>query len=226
LAIAILYTLPLAFGIALNPLAIVTSILIANGANARRNGIAFVAGWVLGLAVLAFLPALLFLDRLEEMLFEFISQFYAALGILLLIAAAATLLMGPLPGEQPTSPRWADLLFRGGAERKLALGAFMSGVHFRNLVLLTATVSLLGQADLGTSELVVVIVVFVTAAMLGILAPLVVHKFGGEASEAMLATWATWLTRNVKVISGVIMALFGVLLLTQGVVGVDWASLF
>jgi hypothetical protein len=55
-------TLPLASGIALNPLAIVGSILMICQPNSRENNVAFVSGWVLGLALLLILATWIIQD--------------------------------------------------------------------------------------------------------------------------------------------------------------------
>src|SRR5687767_4174384 len=54
---AIVSTVPLGLGIALNPIAIVAGIFILRTTNARANGVAFAIGWLLGMALLAILPA-------------------------------------------------------------------------------------------------------------------------------------------------------------------------
>ncbi len=44
--------LPLGLGVALNPVAVATVLLIIGGPDQRRNGSAFILGWVLGLTLL------------------------------------------------------------------------------------------------------------------------------------------------------------------------------
>jgi hypothetical protein len=216
-------TLVLGLGIAFNPIAIVTSVLIATRANPRRNGIAFVIGWIVGLAVLVVLPSLLIRAQIslpsgvQGTLDERYSLFRAALGLLLLFAAAVSIVRGPLPGDQPANPRWARLLETGGVGRVLALGAFLSIVNLRNLVLLAAAASVIGQANLRVEGMLLVVAIFVAVSTLGILFPLLVHLFGGETADRVLVTWATWLNRNMGLITGVIMALFGAILLTANV---------
>lgn len=218
-------TIWMGLGIALNPIAIVISILVANREEPKRNGLALVLGWILGLAVLVALPAFVLHDRyalpngVQETLAGRFSLFRAALGVLLLIAAAVALARGPLPGDQ-ADPRWLRIIDRGGVGRMFGMGAFLSIVNFRNLVLLAAAVSVIGQAALDNTGVVLVVVLFLAIATLGVLIPLLVHLFGGETSDAKLGAWATWLTRHMGMITGVIMALFGILLLTRGVQGV------
>lgn len=219
-------TLLLGLGIALNPLAIVITILIANREQARRNGAALTLGWVLGLVVLLALPAIIIQTQISlpphpgAWLDGRFAIFRAALGLLLLAAAAISLVKGPLPGEQPADPRWTRLLDTGGPGRRFALGAFLAIVNVRNLILLAAAASLIGQARLALLAELIVMALFIVVATLGLLVPLLVRQYGGEAGEAWLERCAAWLTRHMQSISGVVMALFGAILLTNGVSGV------
>ena len=210
-------------GIALNPIAIVISILVVNRDNPRRNGLALVLGWILGLFVVVALPGLLLHDR-----FDFLAGgadrwaarfalFRAALGVLLLLAAAVAVARGPLPGDQPANPRWVSILDRGGAGHLFGMGAFLSIANVRNLVLLAAAASVIGQATVDTFGALLLVGLVVSIATLGVLVPLLIHLFGGESSEAPLTAWADWLTRHMGMITGVIMALFGALLLLRGI---------
>jgi hypothetical protein len=219
-------TIWIGLGIALNPVAIVLSVLIANRPDARRNGVAYVLGWLCGLALLVALPALLLHERLgpmngrhEEFIARF-SLFRAALGVVLLAAAVVSLARGPLPGDQPADPRWARVLESGGVGRVFGMGAFVSIVNVRNLVLLAAAASLIGQAALDDLGVALVTALFIAIATLGVLLPLLLHLFGGPATDARLQATATWLTRHMGLITGVIMAIFGALLLTRGIQGV------
>lgn len=218
-------TLWIGLGIALNPIAIVLSVLIANRADPGRNGVAYVLGWLSGLAFLVALPALLLHDRfgLKDSVHEAVdgrfALFRAALGVLLLIAAAVALVKGPLPGDQAADPRWVRLIDSGGVGRMFGMGAFVSVVNIRNLVLLAAAASVIGQANLEYISLALAVAIFVAIATLGVLIPLLLHLVGGEKADDWLRAVAGWLTRNMGQITGLIMALFGVIMLTREIQG-------
>ena len=77
---------PLGLGIALNPIAIVVSILAVRTANARRNGLTFAIGWIAGLALLVVLPALFIRDHagaLRNLGADIPDLIWIALGVLL-----------------------------------------------------------------------------------------------------------------------------------------------
>lgn len=213
-------TIWMAIGIALNPVAIIIGMLIENRDNRRRNGAAYLLGWLCGLAVLITVPTLILHDRFglasgrrPDMLAH-AAQFRAVLGILLLILAAAAFVRGPLPGDQVQDPRWARAIDGGSVWRMFGMGAFVSIVNLRNLVLLAAAISIISQADLDLVAMFIVLGLFVVLASIGVLFPLLISIFGNEAQVRWLREGSSWLTRHMGMITGVIMGLFGVMLLT------------
>lgn len=213
-------TIWMAIGIALNPVAIIIGVLIENRENPRRNGLAYLSGWLLGLAVLITVPTLILHGRFglesghRPDLIAHAAQFRGALGVLLLILAAAALIKGPLPGDQVADPRWARAIDGGSVWRMFGMGAFVSIVNLRNLVLLAAAISIISQADLDLVATLIVLGLFIVLASIGVLFPLLISFFGTETQVRWLREGSTWLTRHMGMITGVIMGLFGVMLLT------------
>ncbi|HET7094507.1 MAG TPA: GAP family protein, partial [Thermomicrobiales bacterium] len=149
---AIVGMLPLGLGIALNPIAIVVSILIVRRPEPRRNAIAFVLAWVLGLALLVILSARL-LPGLAgarrnppPTLYAWI---FVGVGIVLLVGAARARGEKTEPGEPTAARRWTDILSRGGIAHVFAIGLFLSIVSLRNLALLAAAAALVSQAGIA-----------------------------------------------------------------------------
>ena len=213
-------TIWMAIGIALNPVAIIIGVLIENRDNPRRNGIAYLLGWLLGLAVLITVPTLILHDRFglesgrRPDMIAHAAQFRGALGVLLLILAAAALIKGPIPGDQVADPRWARAIDGGSVWRMFGMGAFVSIVNLRNLVLLAAAISIISQAELDLVAMLIVLGLFIVMASIGVLFPLLVSFFGNDGQVRKLREGSTWLTRHMGMITGVIMGLFGVMLLT------------
>jgi Sap-like sulfolipid-1-addressing protein len=219
---AIVGTLPLGLGIALNPIAIVVSILAVRRPEPRRNGLAFALAWMLGLALLVLLSSLLLPDREDarrDPRPALYSWIWVAIGVVLLLAAAHALRNRPKRGESTPAGRWTAILNKGSAIHVFGVGLFLSMVSLRNLALLAAAAGVIGQAGLGVPEIAIVAAIFVAVSSLGALIPLAVCLFGGARADAVLARWANWLTLHLTTVTAVVMAVLGVYLLGRGITG-------
>jgi hypothetical protein len=222
MATATVDTLPLALGIALNPLAIVVAILILRRTDALARGIAFIAGWLLGLTLLLVLSTLAVQDlvsSLRQSRSELFAIVWIGLGILLLVAAVLAVRRRRLPGEQPESPRWTRIIDQGSILRMFGLGLFLATVSLRNLVLIAAAAGLLGQAQLALFEHVSVAAVFVGLSSLGVLVPLIMHVAGGARADAALTRGGDWLIAQMGSITAVVMVVLGIKFLLEGIGG-------
>jgi hypothetical protein len=213
-------TLPLGLGIALNPIAIIASILILTTAGARINSLVFTIGWVLGLTALLLLTALFVQSRAVAAPHE--TRTAVAVGEIVcgiaLIAAAVWQVRGnSRSGEEGKSPRWMRLLDQVGVVQSLALGLFLAVVSMRNLLLVAAAASVIGQAGLGRLRVVSAIMIFVIVCTLGILIPLLVRFFGGERADDVLHAWREWLGRYATAMTAVVMILLGAYLTGRGI---------
>ncbi|MFN8593122.1 MAG: GAP family protein [Thermomicrobiales bacterium] len=220
---AIVATIPLGLGIALNPLAIVVSILILRATDSRRNGIAFAIGWVLGLALLVVLSTLIVQDQVvtrHRTPPTFIPWVWTALGGFMLLAAALALWRGRQQGERAGPPRWLRAIDGGQAWHKMAIGLFLATFSLRNLALLAAAASVIGQAGLVKVEMAIVAAAFVAISSAGILIPLFVRLFGGESADAILQQWGDWLTTHMATLTAAVLAVLGLYLLSKGLPGV------
>ena len=223
MASAILGTLPLGLGIALNPIAIAAGILILRTAHAWRNGLAFAAGWMLGLILLVVLSTRIVLLQMRGArgaLANLPAVIWVAIGAILLLAAARAWRGRSPPGEAPQPPRWLRAIDRSGTGRIFGIGIVLATVSFRNLALLAAAAGVIGQADLGPVELAITAAAFIAFSSIGILVPLLVRLFGGAGADARLEHWSEWLNRNVSAISGGVLGVLGSYLLARGLLGV------
>jgi threonine/homoserine/homoserine lactone efflux protein len=215
----------LGLGITLKPGSIIVAILISSREDSGRRGFAYFLGWLCGLLVLFIVPTLYLKDLLRlpaSIAQEHVPRydlFLAALGVILLLAAAVTVVWGPLPDDQIRESRWVRIIKSGNVLPIFGIGAFLSAVSLRNVVLMAAAGSVIDQSDFDPTELAIVVVIFMLIASLGILAPPLLQRFGGARAQTWLRTGGAWLTRHMAMFTGVIMALFGALLLTRGIQG-------
>ncbi|HET7094934.1 MAG TPA: GAP family protein, partial [Thermomicrobiales bacterium] len=202
------------------PIAIVVSILIVRRPDPRRNAIAFVAAWVLGLALLVVVSAWI-LPNLAGVRRNPPSTLYAwifvGVGIVLLLGAARARRDRLEPGEPTEARRWTGILSRGGIIHVFAIGLFLSMVSLRNLALLAAAGAQVGQADLGPIETAITVVIFVVASAVGVALPVAVHFFGGPRADVLLERWSDWLNQRLGTMTAAVLAALGLYLLGRGI---------
>jgi hypothetical protein len=111
------------------------------------------------------------------------------------------------------------LVHEGGVGRSFVLGIFLSDFSLKNLALVAAAGSVIGQAGLGNRGVVVASGIFVVICTIGIVAPLLVRLFGSERGDQLLIVWREWLERNVNVLTAGVMIVIGLQLVAQGIAG-------
>ena len=215
-------TLPLGLGIALNPISIVVAILILGTVQTPKNGIAFALGWISGLTVLLVLTSLLVQQQSTadpEATRTIVHVGKITFGLIFILAAIWGLRRRPRGEEESGSRRWTQLVNEGSVARSFGLGLFLADFSLKNLALVAAAASVIGQAGLDNRGVAIAVGVFVLICTIGILVPLFVRVFGKEQGDRLLAVWREWLERNVAMLTAVVMVLLGAHLIMQGIGG-------
>src|SRR5229473_1401812 len=186
--------LPLALGVAISVLPIIAIILILITPRARSNGVAFVAGWVLGLVVVG--GAVLVIANAAGVSSSSgpSTAAYAiklTLGVLFLLLAVKQWRSRPAPGEQAPPPKWMAALGSFGPGKSLGLGAALSGVNPKNLVLTIGAGASVAQTGLPGGQQVGVLAVFIVLGSVTVTAPLVIYLAMGAKAGRILEGWRT-----------------------------------
>ena len=216
--------LPLAIGVAISVLPIIAIILMLITPRARSNGLAFVAGWVLGLVIVG--GAVLVIANAAGVSSSSgpSTAAYAiklALGVLFLLLAVKQWRGRPAPGVQAPPPKWMAALDTFGPGKSLGLGAALSGVNPKNLVLTIGAAAAIAQTGLPGGQQAGVLAVFIVLGSLTVTAPLVIYLAMGPKAAGILEGWRTWLAGNNAAIMLVLFLVFGVLLIGQGIAGLS-----
>jgi hypothetical protein len=216
--------LPLAIGIAISPLPIIAIILILTTSKARTNGLAFLGGWVLGLAVVGVI-VLVVADSAGAATSgdtsTIVSTLKLVLGLLLLFLAWRKFQKRPRPGEETPMPKWMRALDDFTPGRCLAMGALLSGPKPKNLILNAAAAAGIAQSGIGGFQQAVVLIVLIIVGSLGIIAPVGVYFAMGDRSAKVLGGWKTWLAANNATVMIVLFVVFGVTLIGKGISGLS-----
>ena len=215
--------LPLAIGIAISPLPIIAVILILTTAQARTNGLAFLGGWLFGLAVVA-VVVLVVTDAADAATSSdssrIVNVIKLVLGLLLLFLAWRKLRRRPRPGEEAPMPKWMSALDRFTPGRSLAVGALLAGPKPKNLILNAAAAAGIAQSGIGAVQQTAVLILLILISSVGIIAPVAVYfVMGEEKSARVLGGWKTWLAANNGAVMTVLFVVFGFVLVGKGIGG-------
>jgi hypothetical protein len=214
--------LPQAIGVAISPVPIIAVILMLFSKRARSNGLAFLAGWVLALAVVGTVVLLLAgagkisaggtpstISYLIKLL----------LGLLFWFLAYRNWQMRPQAGEEPEMPKWMAAIDSFTAGRALGISALLAGVNPKNLGLTLAAALTIAQAGLGGGQSAVALLVFVLIASASVAAPVLYYLIAGESAAETLDGWKSWLLANNATVMVILFLVLGAKLLGNGLGG-------
>ncbi|HEX5939077.1 MAG TPA: GAP family protein [Dehalococcoidia bacterium] len=216
--------LPLALGVALSPVPIIAVILMLFSPRASSNAPAFLAGWLLGLAVLG---AIILLAASgadasdDEGASDVIDMIKIALGALLLLVALRQWQGRPKAGEQAAMPGWMSAIDSFTAVKALGIGVLLAAVNPKNLALTAAAAAGIAQAGLDDREEWLSLLIFVLIGSLTVGVPVIYYFVAGEGARATLDTWRAWLGENNAAVMAVLLLVFGVVILGQGLSGLS-----
>jgi hypothetical protein len=108
-----------------------------------------------------------------------------------------------------------------GPGKSLGLGAALSGVNPKNLILTIGAAASIAQAGLPGGQQASVLAVFIALGSVTVATPLVIYLAMGAKAAGILDGWRTWLAANNAAVMLVLFLVFGVLLVGQGIAGLS-----
>lgn len=218
---AIGQVLPIAVGVALSPLPIVAVVLLLVTSRGRANGLAFLVGWFLGLAivgaiVLAVANGLGATDHGKPA--GWVSAVKLALGILLLLAGLREWRRRPAAGDDAPTPNWMGALETFTPVKALGTGGLLSG-NPKDLLLVVAAASAIAQTGISPGQQAIVYAIFVVIATIGVGAPVGLYFALGSRSRQVLDRVKTWMVQNNAAILAVLFLVFGAKLVGDAISG-------
>jgi threonine/homoserine/homoserine lactone efflux protein len=207
MGVAFFIDLAYAAGVAISPTPIVVVILMLFSPSGRKNAIAFLIGWVVGLALLSFV-VYAFLDTGKSLL-ESTSVFarpavQILLGVGILALARRQWNKPPKENADEATPKWMasldQMLTKSSdkftPQRALFLAVFMSALSPKNIALMFALMLTIMQADLTKEQSVALLIVFVLFSSVTIGIPVLYAFVKGEDAQTSLNEWKTWVVLN------------------------------
>jgi Sap-like sulfolipid-1-addressing protein len=219
---AIGQVLPLAIAAAISPIPIIGIVLMLVTPRARTNSLAFIVGWIAGLAIvgaigLTVAGAAGASDNGSPSNGANTTQII--LGALFLLLAARQWRKRPKPGEEETMPKWMSAVDHFTPVKAAGLGVVLSAVNPKNLLLTLAAATSIAATNISGADQVIAFVIYTLIATIGVAAPVVVYFTMGERAAPILDNLKTWLAHNNATIMAVIFAIIGAKVLGQGIAG-------
>ena len=230
----ILSLVPVALGVVLSPLAIMALVAVLLSRNARMNGIAYLIGWVVGLAGLMALFLWLFPVLEVHAIGEpplwvaivrvLIGLFLAAAAVWVyrkgrahIIRMAAASSPRDVVAASPQLPGWLHSVesFRPGRTLLLGVGLFvLNPVDASCAILAALDISL---SDVGATAAAWVAIAFVVIGTLPIALPVLYVVVRGPQAQPLLDRVRTWIAGNTHVLNAALLLVIGALQLEKGI---------
>ena len=101
------------------------------------------------------------------------------------------------------------------------LGALLSGVNPKNLILTVGATAAIAQTNASNGSQVAALIVFIVIGSLGVGAPVAIYFGMGERSAGILANLRGWMTHNNAAIMVVLCLIIGAKLIGDGITGLS-----
>ena len=194
-------------GVSLSPLAIIAVVLMLGDPKGRVNGLAFLAGWVLGLAVVGTL-VLIAADGADASdngtPANWVSVLKIGLGVLLLLVAVRKWRGRPHGDAEPELPAWMKRLDTITPPKAARLAVLLSAVKPKNLLLTVAAALAIAQTGVSTGEEAVAFAVFLILATLGPGIPVAIHVLMRDRGPDILMRMRGWMVSENATIMAVL----------------------
>ena len=209
--------LPSAAAVALSPIPIVAVILMLSTPRAKTNGPAFAVAWMIGLAAVSSVVVFVIgAVNNTSSTADTILWGKVVLGLLLLVLALRRWRGRPKPGAPVEMPAWMSTVDGFTPVKAFGLGIVLSAANPKNLALTLAAASAIAQAGVPDGQEFLAIAVFVVLASLTVAGSVVFFLVAPAAAARPLDSLKEFMTANNSVIMMVILLIFGVKLLGEG----------
>jgi len=216
--------LSLAVGVALSPVPIIAVILMLVTPRARANGPLFVAGWLVGLAIVGAIVLLVSGPANANNDGEpatWVDVLKLVLGVLLVLVASKQWRGRPHDGTTSPAPKWMGAIDSFTPPKALGAGAVLAGANPKNLLLAVGAAAAIAQTGLPGGEQAIAYAVFALIGTIGVAAPVVIYFAMGERAGPILDGLKTWMAAHNAVIMAVLCLVIGAKLVGDGIAGLS-----
>jgi threonine/homoserine/homoserine lactone efflux protein len=220
MADAIGQVLSFGVGVALSPIPIVGVVLMLGTPRARSNGLAFIAGWITGLAAVGTVVLLASggADASDQGApADWVGGLELVLGALVLLVAVRQWRGRPRAGSHAELPKWMQTIDAFKPGKAAVFGVLLSAVNPKNLLLTVGGAAAIAATGASTGSEAVALAIFVLVATLGVGAPVVLYLVLGERSKHTLDELKAWMAAHNAAIMAVLCLVIGAKLVGDGI---------
>ncbi|KQY31664.1 MULTISPECIES: GAP family protein [Nocardia] len=209
--------LPLAVGVAVSPIPIIAAILMILSKNAGGAAKGFAVGWVAGILVVTGVMTLL-----AGTLGGSDSEPSRGASIVKIILGVALVVLAVIQWQERSQtevPGWMKAIDTLTPVKALGLGALLSGVNPKNLLLCVSAGVAIGAGGLSAGGDLVAIVVFTLLASVTVLAVVLGYMLAADKLGPMLDSLREWLQLNNHAVMAIVLLIMGAVVLGKGIGG-------
>ena len=209
--------IPLALVVALSPLSIIPAVLVLHTPRPRPTGLAFLVGWLAGLAVLTaiFVEVSSLIGGLDKAP-SWASWVRVVVGAALIVFGVFRWLTRKRSAH---SPAWMRSITTATPARAAGTAAVLVVVNPKVLFICAAAGLAIGTAGLGTSGAWAAVAYYVAIAGSSVAIPVLAYAVSGDRLDGPLARLKDWMERHNAALVAAILVVIGLLVLYKGIHG-------
>jgi threonine/homoserine/homoserine lactone efflux protein len=208
--------IPLALVVALSPLSIIPGVLMLSTPRPRPTGLAFMAGWLIGLALLSSIFV-----GVSSLLSGGLSKPPVWASWLRIIVGIALIILGLYRwfnrNKSEHSPKWMRTLTTVGPGRAFLTALVLVVVNPKVLFICAAAGLAIGTAGLGSTGAWLAVAYYTAVAGSTVALPIVGYSISGGRLDEPLRKLKDWMERNHATLVATILVVIGILLLYKGI---------
>ena len=208
--------IPLALVVALSPLSIIPAVvLVLHTDHPRPTGLAFMAGWLVGLAALTviFVQVPHLVDGVGQESPRWAPWVRIAIGVLLIVLALGRWVTRDRTTRPPALLNRLSRITPVGAA---VIGFVLSVANPKVVVMNAAAGLIIGTAAVGVGVWIAVAFYTVVAGST-VVAPILAYTVAGERVDRQLEQFKDWMQREHAVVTAVMLVIVGLLLCYSGI---------
>ncbi|GJF12222.1 membrane protein [Mycolicibacterium cyprinidarum] len=210
--------IPLALVVALSPLSIIPGVLVLHSPRPKPTGLAFLAGWVLGLAVLTsiFLEASNLAGGIGKSPPSWASWLRIIVGVALV---AFGIYRWVTRKKSEHMPGWMTKMSTLTPGKAAVTGAVLTVANVKVLFICAAAGLAIGSSGLSSPSVWVVVIWYVAVASSTVALPILGYAVSGDSLDPALQRLKVWMERQHATMVAVILVVIGLLVLYKGLKG-------